>query len=271
MARHYGTIGLAAEEVLSRAYDDIAEETAMYPAFYSWIATSIKGSGLPFSAALLDIGCGTGRMLEELANTGYRDLAGLDFSAECVAISKGRMPKAKIWQHNIMDGPIGRPVDAVLMSEVIEHVSDPHIALANIARSLPEGGYLFLSFPNRLAFWPLYHLGCLLPLLPDNQRLRHWFRWFTLPYEMWSSQPQPIGYEVSLQPIDHAYSVREVRRFLVAAGFRVVGERGFRLWPMLRIAGLEWTMTVTDFAERTIGRLVPRRFYYRYMFVCRRA
>jgi hypothetical protein len=72
----------------------------------------------------------------------------------------------------------------------------------------------------------------------------------------------------SIQPIDHAYSVPEVRNFLHSAGFRILTEDGLLLWPMLRVMRLPWTYPLFDFLEDTAGRLWPRQGCYRYIFIC---
>ncbi|MBI2888047.1 MAG: class I SAM-dependent methyltransferase [Chloroflexi bacterium] len=248
----------ALQNALSQAYDSVAEHTALYPAFYAWVAQHLTGMDVAPDATIIDIGCGTGRMLRELAAAGFKNLSGTDFSTACVELSKKAAPHATIWRHNVLEGPAGR-FDVALLTEVIEHVTDPVLALQNVAASLADGGHLLLTFPNQDAFWPWYYLGrLLLPYLPKNGRLRHWFTWFTLPYEMRSTQP-----------IDHAYSVKDVRRFLGHAGFQVIQEDGMRLWPMLRISGLRWTELLMDWVDRHLAPVLPKRLCYRYMLICR--
>ncbi|MBV9120547.1 MAG: class I SAM-dependent methyltransferase, partial [Chloroflexi bacterium] len=216
---HFGTIGLAETDVLSHGYDEIAEQTQMYPAFYRWVREGVASVHPRPGSRLMDMGCGTGRTLEEISKIGGLDLSGVDFSAECVRIARGRMPGANIRQHDLVSGPPGEKYDIVLMSEVVEHLLDPASALRHVRASLVPGGKFILTFPNRLAFWPMYRIGPLADRLPAG-RARHWFRWFTMPCEMWSHQP-----------IDHAYATYDIRELLEGAGFRVLDERGLRLWP----------------------------------------
>jgi SAM-dependent methyltransferase len=51
---------------------------------------------LPTSARVLDLGCGYGRSLEQLAHAGYRDLAGLDPSPEMIDRARERIPHADL-------------------------------------------------------------------------------------------------------------------------------------------------------------------------------
>ena len=55
--------------------------------------------------------------------------------------------------------------DAVLCSEVLEHVHDPHAFLAMVRRALAPGGVLVLTTPNAAGIAPDTDLGALLPLL----------------------------------------------------------------------------------------------------------
>lgn len=257
--QHDGTVGMADSEALSRAYDEIVNNTALYPEFYEWVADNVVRAEIPFDARIVDVGYGTGQMLRPLAAAGHTRLSGVDYSGGCVKLARVRVASARIWQHDIVQGPI-EPHEAVLLSEVIEHLTNPVAALKNIRHSLREDGTLILTFPNRLAYWPWYHLAGLQRWLPRNKRVQRWFSWFTMPYEMRSTQP-----------LDHAYPVFEVRDFLQRVGFRIVAEHGFRPWPMLRISGLKWTEILVGRVERSVGRFLPRPMSYRYMFMCKKA
>jgi SAM-dependent methyltransferase len=256
-ATHFGTLGLADQERLSSGYDAVADHMWMEPQFYRAMAGKIRAARVPSSARVIDVGCGTGPMLSALSEAGFEHLSGVDFSARCVAKTQAAVPQAEVWQHNVLDGPLPEH-DVILMTEVIEHVSDPIKALQNIRASLAPGGRFFLSFPNRWAYWPLYHLNALRNLVPHElPRGRSAIDYLTIPYEMRSTQP-----------IDHAYCVPEVRAFLAQAGWQVLGEDGLVLWPMLRVPQLPWTYTVFDTLEATLGRAWPRIACYRYLFMC---
>lgn len=261
-AKHYGTLGLVDQQQLSTAYDRVTEHLPMEPRFYHWIARQLDraGYGPDTPARVLDIGCGTGVLLSVLTAAGYQRLSGVDFSAECVVETRAAVPRAHVWQHDLLSGPVPEH-DAIVMTEVIEHVGDPVAALGNVRESLAPGGRLLLTFPNRWAYWPWSYLAPARALVPQRWTWgRFAIDWLTKPYEM-----------RSIQPIDHAYSVPEVRAFLRRAGLRVVNEDGVVLWPMLRVERFPWTFPLFDFLEDTLGRLWPRLACYRYMFTCARA
>lgn len=104
---------------------------------------------------LLDIGCGSGALLAELAAQGYR-AAGIDASMTMLVAGK-RMIEA----HGgsallacafaealpLVDSSIG----AITMYDSIEHVASVPLALAQASRALAPGGHLAISTPNRFS------------------------------------------------------------------------------------------------------------------------
>ncbi|HEY3062709.1 MAG TPA: class I SAM-dependent methyltransferase [Chloroflexota bacterium] len=257
ITRHYGTLGLANQAQLSEGYDAVADHMWMEPRFYTAMAAKLQQAGISRAERIIDVGCGTGPMLAALARAGFARLSGVDFSARCVEKTRLAVPQAQVWQHDILDGPLP-PHDVILMTEVIEHVRDPLRALANVRDSLAPNGLFVLSFPNRWAYWPLYYANPVRNLLPRTwQRARSAVDFLTIPYEMRSTQP-----------IDHAYSVPEVRTFLAQAGWDILAEDGLVLWPMLRVPQLPWTYAALDVLEGSLGRVWPRLGCYRYLFRC---
>ncbi|KPC58815.1 class I SAM-dependent methyltransferase [Streptomyces chattanoogensis] len=164
-------------------------------------------TGAP-AATILDIGCGDGTAAATAAQVlaGHR-LVGVDWSQDALRRAGTRIPYAI--RGELTDG--GLPfatgsADAVLFSEVIEHLVDPDAALDELHRVLRPGGHLMLSTPN-LAAW--YNRGLLLAGI------------------------QPVFSEVSLrhihgrpgtQVVGHLrlYTARALRSFLTASGFDVL-------------------------------------------------
>ncbi|MGW1372956.1 class I SAM-dependent methyltransferase [Streptomyces sp. NPDC002446] len=159
-------------------------------------------------ATVLDVGCGDGSAAATAAEVlaGHR-LIGVDWSQDALRRAQPRIPS--VVRGELTDG--GLPfadgaADAVLFSEVVEHLVDPDAALDELRRVLRPGGHLMLSTPN-LAAW--YNRGLLL------------------------AGVQPVFSEVSLrrihgrpgtQVVGHLrlYTARALRGFLTAAGFEVV-------------------------------------------------
>ncbi|MBG0855486.1 class I SAM-dependent methyltransferase [Streptomyces spinoverrucosus] len=173
------------------------------------LATAL-GAGAP--SLILDIGCGDGTAAATAAPLlpGHR-VIGVDWSQD--ALTRARPHLAYAIRGELTDG--GLPfctaaADAVLFSEVIEHLVDPDAALDELRRVLRPGGHLMLSTPN-LAAW--YNRALLL------------------------AGVQPVFSEVSLRAIHgrpgrevvghlRLYTARALREFVTAAGFEVVRLEG---------------------------------------------
>ncbi|MFD4527425.1 class I SAM-dependent methyltransferase [Streptomyces sp. NPDC058470] len=161
---------------------------------------------------VLDVGCGDGSAAATAAPllAGHR-LVGVDWSQDALRRAHAHVPYAV--RGELTDG--GLPfatgsADAVLFSEVIEHLVDPDSALDELRRVLRPGGHLMLSTPN-LAAW--YNRALLL------------------------AGVQPVFSEVSLRAIHgrpgkevvghlRLYTARALREFVSAAGFEVVRLKG---------------------------------------------
>lgn len=164
------------------------------------------------SRTILDIGCGDGTAAATAAPllTGHR-IIGVDWSQDALRRARTRIPYAI--RGELADGGLplrSESADAVLFSEVIEHLVDPDAALDEIRRVLRPGGHLMLSTPN-LAAW--YNRALLL------------------------AGVQPVFSEVSLRGIHgrpgrevvghlRLYTARALREFVSASGFEVVRLRG---------------------------------------------
>lgn len=114
---------------------------------------------------VLDIGCGDGTAAATAAPflAGHR-VVGVDWSQDALRRARTRVPYAI--RGELADGglPFAKETaDAVLFSEVVEHLVDPDGALDEIRRVLRPGGHLMLSTPN-LAAW--YNRGLLLAGCP---------------------------------------------------------------------------------------------------------
>lgn len=100
------------------------------------------------SGWIADVGCGLGfgsNLLLKNAKLvcGY-DIDYLDFA-------KWSFPAVKFLQHDITLGPLPYVYDYILMIDVIEHIEQDELAVANVKKSLKHGGSLILSTPNKLS------------------------------------------------------------------------------------------------------------------------
>ncbi|MGR8007343.1 class I SAM-dependent methyltransferase [Streptomyces hypolithicus] len=159
-------------------------------------------------ATILDVGCGDGTAAATAAPIlrGHR-LIGVDWSQDALRRAATRIEhvvRGELTAHGLPFADAS--TDAILFSEVIEHLVDPDSALDELRRVLTPGGHLMLSTPN-LAAW--YNRALLL------------------------TGTQPVFSEVSLRAVHgrpgtevvghlRLYTARALREFLTASGFEVV-------------------------------------------------
>jgi SAM-dependent methyltransferase len=84
-------------------------------------------------ASALDVGCGEGSLLQELAarSPGIA-LAGVDVSAQALALARRRLPQATFCALDLTRAPLRRTFDLVICTDVLEHIEDDRAALRNM-------------------------------------------------------------------------------------------------------------------------------------------
>jgi len=98
---------------------------------------------------ILDFGCGYGRCLGELFNSGYRNLIGIDFSPAMIAAASAQYPE--ITFQVVQSLPIPLPaesVDGALLFSVLTCVptdEGQRAIIKELRRVLRPGGLLYLS------------------------------------------------------------------------------------------------------------------------------
>ena len=97
---------------------------------------------------LLDVGCGDGRFLQDLARLGW-EAEGLDFDPQAVAAARLRGVRAYQGELASLDPELRW--DVITLAHVVEHVPDPLALLRTCRERLAAGGSLWLETPNVLA------------------------------------------------------------------------------------------------------------------------
>lgn len=99
---------------------------------------------------ILDLGCGNGNVSLQLAGVGFSVL-GIDMSPETIAIAKARnvFPSNLEFRVQTAEAIEGlEQFDAIVCSEVLEHLYDPVSVMKTIHKLLKPGGVLCVSVPN---------------------------------------------------------------------------------------------------------------------------
>ncbi|MEN9799545.1 MAG: hypothetical protein RL653_3242 [Pseudomonadota bacterium] len=105
------------------------------------------------SLRLLDVGCGTGYLLEALRRFG--EVEGLETSPDARAIARRRMGEGLVLHERpLPEGlPAGARYDVVTAFDVLEHLEDPGPALHAIRASLRPGGFFLCTVPAFPVLW----------------------------------------------------------------------------------------------------------------------
>jgi glycosyltransferase involved in cell wall biosynthesis len=114
-----------------------------------FIADTLQQS-LPRGARILDVGCGNGVISRHLGRLGF-EVTGIDISDK--AIEKARqmtnLPNVRFLRKSAEElVSAGERYDAIVCSEVLEHLNDPGSLLLVLHESLTDKGKLIVTVPN---------------------------------------------------------------------------------------------------------------------------
>lgn len=100
---------------------------------------------------VLDLGAGNGRLCSDMAHQGH-EVVGVEYDRQGVEIARSKYPAINFYNFGIQDDPIKllaneRPFDAVVSTEVIEHLFSPHLLPIYAKAVLKQNGYLVITTP----------------------------------------------------------------------------------------------------------------------------
>jgi ubiquinone/menaquinone biosynthesis C-methylase UbiE len=184
-----------------RVFDSAPEhEDASSP----WYRLVRECLGLVDGLRILEVACGRGGFLGELAHAGA-SVTGCDFSIAALRVGQSKLERladpaaAALVQGDVQNLAFADDYfDAVVSCETIEHVLDPWAALREMYRVTRPGGKLFLTTPNYLNFMGLYEIYA---------RFRHPRRKNDQPYDRRQWFPQ-------------------IRKYVSRGGWRIVHSDG---------------------------------------------
>jgi len=223
-------------------------------AMYAFIGSELKAQGAANAGRVVEVGSGLGYLTFALHKAGY-DVRGLELSERAVAAARARFGD----HYEVCDvmGANAEPAtaDTVVMTEVIEHVTDPVALLRAIRRMLRPGGTALITTPNKSAtprssYW-----------LTDNPPIHHW--WFsettfrrlaqmsgmTISFQrpvFRATKPSlPAYFNASGEQISPAPLVRKLLRSFPGPVLRAVAVvRNRRQRQALRMACKDWNATM---------------------------
>jgi SAM-dependent methyltransferase len=168
---------------------------------------------------MLDLGCGDGSVISKFGTTAH--VYGIDISEQ--AVKKARMAGVESFRVDISSEKLPFQdafFDIVYFGDVIEHLTDPDFAIAEVHRVLKASGVLLLSTPN-LASW--------------LNRLLLFVGYQPLFSEV--STKKIFGRKGSI-PVGHLrlFTFRALKEFLAFHGFHIIESRGAAFEKLPRFA-----------------------------------
>ncbi|MGD9696732.1 MAG: class I SAM-dependent methyltransferase [Thermoleophilia bacterium] len=194
---------------------------------------------------VLDVGCGTGFLLEQLAARGYSGV-GVDLSPESVELARARLAELAVGDRlraevgSAYEPPEG-PFDLITLTDVLEHLEDPRASLRAAADRLAPGGLIVVNTPNRRS-------------LPGARR--------------WVAEHGASFITLHLAPIDNWQTWTDLEGHGAAAGLVPVVRRGIFFRPGGRIGsriGQLYRHPAPRRAELALSRTAAGRFGF---YIC---
>ncbi|PFG44214.1 3-demethylubiquinone-9 3-methyltransferase [Isoptericola jiangsuensis] len=96
---------------------------------------------------VLDIGCGTGWLVDELLR--YGSVTGIDVSRDVIAEARRRTPRATFLSGDVLAGELpSGAFDCIVSLETLPHVSDQGAFMRELRRLVVPGGLIVLAVQN---------------------------------------------------------------------------------------------------------------------------
>ncbi|MGB9693144.1 MAG: class I SAM-dependent methyltransferase [Candidatus Sumerlaeaceae bacterium] len=111
----------------------------------------------PRRLRIVDLGCGTGLLMEDLQSLGW--VCGLDFSPVALSYCRQRglteLVRANVEKLPLSDGC----ADLVTALDLVEHVPDDHALVHEMFRILSAGGVALITVPAHPKLWSMHDVA----------------------------------------------------------------------------------------------------------------
>lgn len=99
------------------------------------------------NSTILDIGCGAGTLLQKLSTLGYKTI-GVERDTRSLSLDGKNITVLEGSAENLPAQISPSSCDGIVISHVLEHLTDPIAALRSAAKLLKPSGLLFCEVPN---------------------------------------------------------------------------------------------------------------------------
>ncbi len=208
---------------------------------------------LPQGSVVLDVGCGNGVISRSLGQQGYNVL-GIDVSEKAIEKAKqlNTLPNVnfKVLSAEQLMAE-GKQYDAVICSEVLEHLHQPGLLLKTLYQSLSDKGFLIVTVPNGRGPRESFVTKPVISLQKKNN-----FTWRTL-----QKIKQALGYKGTTVQSD-ASDLTHIQFFTKTSLEQLAGNNGFGITKFGK----------TNFIEDVFPfSLLTKRIYFLQKLDCRLA
>ncbi|MCY3717950.1 MAG: methyltransferase domain-containing protein [Anaerolineaceae bacterium] len=173
-------------------------DSALYEAHHGFV--SRLGEGLIDLLApqpgerVLDLGCGTGHLTQQIADSGAC-VTGLDSDAAMLRQARANYPQLRFIQADGQDFQVDAPFDAIFSNAALHWMPDANGAAACMARALRPGGRLVAEFGGAGNVRRLYEAFC--AALGDvGQQVPGRFPWYFPAATAYSALLEAQGFQV---------------------------------------------------------------------------
>jgi len=222
-------------------YDRIYSTTGLRTnsAYYRWIIKMLRP--MP-NARILDVSCGEGSLLREIAKLNKNiDAYGLDISDVAAAIARKNAPKAKIMSADGQRLPFAdESFDYVTCLGSLEHYLDISLGLRELLRAAKREARFCIVLPNS------FSIHVFLEILRSGNR-------------------SPDNFQI----IERTATKQEWIDLLDKNGFSVRKIYGFNLWPELFKEGTLKIKSIPKYLKRVLIKyLCPLNLAKEFVFIC---
>lgn len=207
--------------------------------FYAWVFSKL---GAEPSARLLDVACGSGRLLYHAKQAGLETI-GIDFSAGALRLARAIEPGSELVLADGQYLPLpSSSIDYVTNLGSLEHFIDPDLGVQEMARVLRPQGLAAILLPN--AFYAA-----------------------DLIWWVWRTGRSPSHH----QPLERFAAYADWAALLERNGLKVRASCNYNfMFPRSRLDGEYYRRFPRKLLNLAMSPFIPFNFSYSFLYLCQR-